>query len=78
MLRSLVATLVAAFLAACGVSLQAPAIAPTDGYPLQGLGGATEVNDGWTTLIGPNVAGTSRGGARPLRPLPRRTPGFPF
>ena len=82
MFRALVATLVAAFLAACSVSLQVPATAPAEGYQLQGLGsGAAEslgAVDGWITTIGSDTAGASHGGYKPLRPMPRRTPAFPF
>jgi hypothetical protein len=82
MIRALLATLFAAFLAACGVSLQAPALAPAGGYELQGLDGSTRASlgavDGWVTFIDGPMGGTSHGGAKPPRPMPRRTPGFPF
>ncbi|MEB3220436.1 MAG: hypothetical protein VKS61_00010 [Candidatus Sericytochromatia bacterium] len=82
MFRALVATLVAAFLAACSVSLQVPVATPAGGYQLQGLDGSTRESldalDGWVTTIDSNVAGSSRTGFKSLRPMPRRTPGFAY
>jgi hypothetical protein len=82
MVRALVATFVAAFLAACGVSLQAPTSAPAGGYGLQGLDsleaarGSQGSLDRWISVIDSNVTGADRAGYK--GPRPRRTPAFPF